>query len=92
MKEATSIKRPSSHPYLFIYGGVCVCVTCARVHGDEWCNGAGVYHIRGCEVLVGKYEWGSVKSVGAYHERERLCPEGMEVWEVARVHYECKVI
>ena len=43
--------------------------------------------IRGCEVLVGKYGWGSVKSVGAYHERERLCPEGMEVWEVARVHY-----
>ena len=39
-------------------------------------------------MLVGKYGWGSVKSVGAYHERERLCPEGMEVWEVARVHYE----
>ena len=41
-------------------------------------------------MLVGKYEWGGVKSVGAYHERERLCPEGMEVWEVARVHYACE--
>ena len=25
--------------------------------------------------------------MGAYHGRERLCPEGMEVWEVAHVHY-----
>ena len=39
-------------------------------------------------MLVGKCEWGGVKSVGAYHERERLCLQGIEVWEVARVHYD----
>ena len=42
------------------------------VHGDEWCNGVGVHHVRGCGVLVSKYDWGGVESVGAYHERERL--------------------
>ena len=25
---------------------------------------------------------------GAYHERERLCPEGVRVREIAHVHYE----
>ena len=25
--------------------------------------------------------------MGAYHERERLCPEGVRVVEVAHVHY-----
>ena len=24
---------------------------------------------------------------GAYHERERLCPEGVRVVEIAHVHY-----
>ena len=42
-------------------------------------------------MLVSKYEWGGVESVGAYHERERLCPEGMWVWEIAHVHYGCGV-
>ena len=38
-------------------------------------------------VLMSKYEWGGVESVGAYHERERLCPEGVRVREIAHVHY-----
>ena len=25
---------------------------------------------------------------GAYHERERLCPEGVRVGEIAHVHYD----
>ena len=32
---------------------------------------------KGVGVLMSKYEWGGVESVGAYHERERLCPEGV---------------
>ena len=36
---------------------------------------------------MSKYEWGGVESVGAYHERERLCPEGVRVREIAHVHY-----
>ena len=36
---------------------------------------------------MSKYEWGGVESVGAYHERERLCPEGVRVMEIAHVHY-----
>ena len=32
---------------------------------------------------------GEVREVwGAYHERERLCPEGVRVVEIAHVHYE----
>ena len=27
---------------------------------------------------------------GAYHERERLCPEGVRVREIAHVHYACE--
>ena len=54
--------------------------------GDEWCNGVGVHHVRECGVLMSKYEWGGVESVGAYHERERLCPEGVRVREIAHVH------
>ena len=31
---------------------------------------------------------GEVREVwGAYHERERLCPEGVRVVEIAHVHY-----
>ena len=31
---------------------------------------------------------GEVREVwGAYHERERLCPEGVRVREIAHVHY-----
>ena len=41
-------------------------------------------------MLVSKYEWGGVESVGAYHERERLCPEGVRVREIAHVHYACE--
>ena len=26
----------------------------------------------------------------AYHERERLCPEGVRVREIAHVHYACE--
>ena len=29
-----------------------------------------------------------MKGVGAYHERERLCPEGVKV--IAHVHYACE--
>ena len=36
---------------------------------------------------MSKYEWGGVESVSAYHERERLCPEGVRVREIAHVHY-----
>ena len=28
--------------------------------------------------------------MGAYHERERLCPEGVRVVEIAHVHYACE--
>ena len=42
---------------------------------------------RGVGVLMSKYEWGGVESVVAYHERERLCPEGVGVREIAHVHY-----
>ena len=39
-------------------------------------------------MLVSEYEWGGAGSVGcAYHERERLCPEGVRVVEIAHVHY-----
>ena len=39
-------------------------------------------------MIVSKYEWGSVGSVEClYHERERLCPEGVRVREIAHVHY-----
>ena len=38
-------------------------------------------------MLVSKYEWGGVESVGAYHERERLCPEGVRMRDIAHVHY-----
>ena len=32
---------------------------------------------------------GEVREVwGAYHERERLCPEGVRVVEIAHVHYD----
>ena len=48
----------------------------------------GVHHVRGYGALVSKYEWVGVESVGAYHERERLCPEGVRVREIAHVHYE----
>ena len=41
---------------------------------------------------MGKCEWGGVESVGAYHERERLCPEGMRVREIAHVHYGALVL
>ena len=58
------------------------------MHGDEWYNGVSVYHVQGCGVLMSKYEWGGVESVGAYHERERLCPEGVGVREIAHVHYD----
>ena len=45
---------------------------------------------RGVGVIMSKYEWGNVESVVAYHERERLCPEGVcgcrgvceKVWRV----------
>ena len=43
---------------------------------------------RGVGVIMSKYEWGNVESVVAYHERERLCPEGVGVREIAHVHYE----
>ena len=34
---------------------------------------------------------GEVREVwGAYHERERLCPEGVRVREIAHVHYACE--
>jgi hypothetical protein len=34
---------------------------------------------------------GEVREVwGAYHERERLCPEGVRVVEIAHVHYACE--
>ena len=39
---------------------------------------------------MSKYEWGGVESVGAYHERERLCPEGVRAREVAHVHYDIR--
>ena len=86
MEEATSIKAIISSLWW------CVCATCVREREYMVTSGVTVrvsIISKGvnCEVLVGKYEWGGVKSVGAYHERERLCPEGMEVWEVARVHY-----
>ena len=42
---------------------------------------------RGVGVIMSKYEWGNVESVVAYHERERLCPEGVRVREIAHVHY-----
>ena len=46
-----------------------------------------LFIVRGCGVLMSEYEWRGVEGVGAYHERERLCPEGMRVREVAHVHY-----
>ena len=45
---------------------------------------------RGVGVIMSKYEWGNVESVVAYHERERLCPEGVGVREIAHVHYACE--
>ena len=36
-------------------------------------------------VCVHSDEW--CDGVGAYHERERLCPEGVRVVEIAHVHY-----
>ena len=36
------------------------------------------------EIPLAEEVW---KVWGAYHERERLCPEGVRVVEIAHVHY-----
>ena len=67
-----------------------VCYVCGGMCGDEWCNGGREGGCKGVRVwkCVDECRWAwRCECVDAYHERERLCPEGVRVVEIAHVHY-----